>query len=126
MNFFFNEFNCLPFGFNISPYVFTKVMKLVTSFLRSKGLISIIYLDNFLLMGRTFNACLENIQISVLLLQSLGFLINYEKSNLNPSNISEFLGFCLNSRRITVGLPSQNWETLLSLVNSFLKKKFVL
>ena len=118
------EFNCLPFGLNISPYIFTKVMKPVASSLRSKGLISIVYLDDFFFIGRTFDACLENIQISITLLQSLGFLINYEKSNLNPSKIFEFLGFCLNSKTMTIGLPSQKQETLIKLINSFLRKKF--
>lgn len=31
------DFNCIPFGLNIAPYIFTKLLKPVTKFLRSQG-----------------------------------------------------------------------------------------
>lgn len=39
------EFNCLPFGLSTAPYVFTKLLKPVMEFLRSNGLISVIYVS---------------------------------------------------------------------------------
>ncbi|CAD6227319.1 GSCOCG00011975001-RA-CDS, partial [Cotesia congregata] len=42
------EFTCLPFGFCESPYVFTKLMKPVMTYLRSMGFLSVIYLDDIL------------------------------------------------------------------------------
>ena len=77
------EFNCLPFGLDIYPFVFTKIMKPVVSHLRGKGLSSVIYLDYFLFFGTTFEDCLYNVQTSIKLLQSLGFVINYKKSFFN-------------------------------------------
>lgn len=49
------QFTCLPFGLCTSPFVFTKVMKPVINPLtiRSKYLLSVAYLNDFLLMGRT-------------------------------------------------------------------------
>ena len=65
------EFNCLPFGLNISPFVFTKIMKPVVSYLREKGFFSVVYLDDFLLLGASFEASLHNVQTSIALLQLL-------------------------------------------------------
>ena len=43
-------------------------------------------------------------------LQKLGFRINFEKSILAPSEIKEWLGFVINSRRITVSLPQRKTD----------------
>ncbi|XP_043481257.1 uncharacterized protein LOC122510567 [Leptopilina heterotoma] len=47
------EFNCLPFGLCTAPYVFTKLLKPVAQKLRSEGLLSVIYLDDILLIARS-------------------------------------------------------------------------
>lgn len=62
------EFNCLPFGLNIAPYMFTKIMKPVISFLRNLEFMSVIYLDDLLLLGKSYSNCLRNINASVELL----------------------------------------------------------
>ena len=116
------EFNCLPFGLNISPFVFTKIMKPVVSYLSEKGFFSVVYLDDFLLLGASFEASLHNVQTSIALLQSLGFVINYEESSLIPNSNWEFLGFDLNSESLTLGLTSQKRDNLIFLIDIFFKK----
>lgn len=49
------EFLCVPFALGTSPYIFTKIMKPVAENLRSQSLLSIIYLDDFLLIGKSKN-----------------------------------------------------------------------
>ena len=44
------EFTCLPFGLAVAPCVFTKVIKPVVGFIRSKGVWCVVYIDDFLLM----------------------------------------------------------------------------
>lgn len=51
------EFNCLPFGLNTAPLVWTKIMKPVIEHLRSQGFVSTIFLDDLLLIGRTYREC---------------------------------------------------------------------
>lgn len=51
------EFTCLPFGLSTSPMVFTKIMKPVMTSLRSRGLLSVIYLDDILCLGETKSLC---------------------------------------------------------------------
>ena len=45
------EFNCLPFGLNVAPYVFTKLLKPVAAYLRKRGFTSVFYLDDILVIG---------------------------------------------------------------------------
>lgn len=78
------EFRCLPFGLSTAPYTFTKIMKPVISYLRELGFLSVNYLDDLLLLGKSYEVCLENIQVTCNLLESLGFIINRKKSEMKP------------------------------------------
>lgn len=101
------ELNVLPFGLNTAPYVFTKMMKPIAKLLRTCGYLSKIYLDDLLLIGRSYKECLDNIVITTKLLCSLGFIINEEKSNLIPSNCCKFLGFNIDSKKFIISLPDE-------------------
>ena len=117
------EFSCLPFGLNISPYVFTNILKPVVNYLREKGQLSVIYLDDILVLGNSFDDCYQNLKTTIDLLKSLGFLINYEKSDLKPSKICPYLGFLFNSTNLSVELPHDKRTNLRCLVEKFMKKQ---
>lgn len=116
------EFNCLPFGLCTAPFVFTKLMKPVAQLLRSEGLLSVIYLDDILLIANTKELCQENVTRTREVLESLGFILNIEKSCLNPSQQCKFLGFIYNSIEFTVELPQEKREKILKLVKIFQNK----
>lgn len=101
------QFNCLPFGLNCAPLLFTKIMKPVISILRNKGFISVIYLDDILLMGETFLQCQKNVEETTALLEILGFVINTNKSEIIPSQKCKFLGFYYDSIQMSVSLPRE-------------------
>lgn len=63
------------------------------SFLRRRGFVSVIYLDDLLCIAPDRQSCTENVEASVTLLNKLGFIINYKKSELIPNNRCKFLGF---------------------------------
>ena len=44
--------NVLPFGLNLSPWIFTKALAVVVTFLRSLGISVIAYVDDFLFAGK--------------------------------------------------------------------------
>ncbi|XP_066596921.1 uncharacterized protein [Prorops nasuta] len=73
------EFVCLPFGLCSAPFIFTKLMKPVVASLRERGFLSVVYLDDILCLGKDEASCKNNIQETIGFLESLGFLINYEK-----------------------------------------------
>ena len=50
-------------------------MNPVVSVLRTEGLLSCVYLDDFLCLGSDKNSCLVNTEKTVSLLENLGFLI---------------------------------------------------
>ena len=106
------EFTCLPFGLNVSPFVYTKILKIVVNLLRSRGFTSVIYLDDILIIDKDFYKCQQNIRETINLLESLGFIIRYKKSNLRPSTRSCHLGFILDSETLTVELTKKKIKNL--------------
>lgn len=118
------EFCCVPFGLSSAPRLFTKLMKPVVSCLRKNGFVSVIYLDDFILMGNSKKLCTTNVQVTLQLLQRLGFMINYKKSNLIPSQNCKFLGFQFNSLLMSVELPNDKRARTHKLISTFCKQQF--
>lgn len=114
------EFSCLPFGLCTAPFVFTKLLKPVLSTLRKKGILSVVYLDDFLILGNSYETCLEHVNFTVSLLRKLGFIINEDKSQLQPSVKCKFLGFVFDSVNMTLEITQ---EKRLSIYNDILKIK---
>lgn len=86
------EFQCLPFGLSSAPRVFTKLLKPVMALLRKRGIQSLIFLDDMLLMTE-LKELLEQLTQEVLaLLRLLGVRINWEKSHLAPTQVIIYLG----------------------------------
>ncbi|XP_057339462.1 uncharacterized protein LOC130676967 [Microplitis mediator] len=119
------EFVCLPFGLSSSSHVFTKLMKPVISFLRLRGFYSVLYLDDFLCLGSTFEECAENLRVTIDLLERLGFIVNRKKSMLTPDWRCRYLGFILDSHSMMVELPEDKRKALLDQINIFQHKKEV-
>lgn len=115
------EFSCLPFGLCTAPYVFTKLLKPVMECLRSNNILCVIYLDDILCFGNDYTQCLNNVQFIVKLLQTLGFIINREKSCLTPSKNCRFLGFIFNSSKMILELPSEKKEKIKHYLQHFMK-----
>lgn len=115
------EFQCLPFGLSLAPLVFTKLLKPVISYLRDKGLLLVVYLDDILCIDNTYNSCRNSVMKTVNLLSELGFIINKKKSNLIPNQKQPFLGFVLDSRNMSLNLTDQKRLKILSQVKHMYK-----
>ena len=100
-------FQGLCFGLNTAPRIFTKLLKPVAAFLRQRGVRMILYLDDFLILGSTYQEAQSHTALAVSLLESLGFAINREKSRLIPTQIITFLGFVIDSTVETLSLPQE-------------------
>ena len=99
------QFTSLPFGLSTAPRVFTKILRPVVRCLREMGIRCVIYLDDILIMSQVKDLTHQHTWATVDLLESLGFLVNYQKSVLKPAQEISFLGFVLNSKRKEVRLP---------------------
>ena len=106
------HYTCFPNGLSNCPRYFTKLMKPVYSFLRSKGHLSTAYIDDSYLQAQSYNDCLENIEDTFSLLQSLGFVIHLEKSVLTPCTEINYLGFIFNSLHMIVKLKREKAEKI--------------
>ena len=117
------EFTCLPFGLSTSPYVFTKVMRTVIEYLRGKGLMSSIYLDDILCIGKNRQSCLENVTITIETLKSLGFIINETKSCLVPNTRCRYLGFVIDSNKCVIDATEEKRKNLSRITKEFKDKE---
>ena len=64
------------------------------------------FLDNFLNIGSTKGKAEEDFKHTRLLLESLGFTVNLEKSQSEESTRMEFLGFLIDTIQMKFELPS--------------------
>lgn len=67
------QYTCLPNGLSRAPRLFTKLLKPVYASLRSKGYVSVAYIDDSYLQGETYEQCLQNIQETKEPFEQLGF-----------------------------------------------------
>ena len=63
----------------------------------------IIFLGDMLVMVQTLKEISQAKETLIFLLQNLGFVINFKKSQLTP----EFLGLVINSVNMTLALPQE-------------------
>ena len=96
------QFTCLPFGLATSPREFTKLLRPVVSLLRQHGVKLHVYLDDWLIWADTLEEAQLHAQTTIKVLQFLGWIINFEKSDLTPSQDFLFIGMQFNTRRFTV------------------------
>ena len=108
------QFSCMPFGLCSAPRTFSKILKPVASSLREKGIRCVFYLDDILILGSSSPECLNNTKLTVNLLQSLGFVINEEKSKLVPAQQVEYLGFLINSKNMSLSLNQEKLNRIIS------------
>lgn len=116
------QFTALPFGLATSPFIFTKIIRPVTTKLREEGLQSVVYLDDFLLLGATEKECSSNVKATVKLLTSLGFIINYKKSEPSPAKTKKFLGIVFDSSELSMSIPHERRAKLRKQVYDMSKK----
>ena len=91
------QFTVLPFGLSTSPRVFTKILKPVLAYAHLHRVKLHMYLDDWLLNPGTRQEAHEQTSWLRSLCQKLGLVINLEKSDLIPSQVSTYLGIELDT-----------------------------
>ena len=71
-----------------APLEFTVVAKEVKLMAIHKGIRIHQYLDDWLVRARSHQTCLQHTQILVKICQNLGWLVNLDKSELDPNRSS--------------------------------------
>ena len=114
------QFLCLCFGLGPAPRLFTKLMKVPMTLLRRLNIRLIIYLDDILIMGSSTEEVLMARDTVIYLLEALGFVINWAKSVLEPSQKMEFLGIMIDSMEMTMLLTEEKITQLTKLCQNTL------
>jgi hypothetical protein len=86
------QFRSLPFGLTTSPYVFTRVVKAVGVYVRSRGMSLLQYLDDWNTMAPSRLASQSHTGFLLSLTEGLGLIVNQAKSELVPAQKFNFVG----------------------------------
>ena len=70
------------------------------------------YLDDWLVRATSHQTCLQHTQTLIALCRALGWLLNKEKSELDPKQVFNFVGYQFDLREGKVRPTPERWQTL--------------
>jgi hypothetical protein len=83
----------------------------------------VIFLDDILLLNSSEEGARKDLETALDLLQNLGFIINWEKSVVSPTQIMEYLGMVVDSIRMTFSLPNIKVKEIKKLCESAIENR---
>ena len=117
------RFRCLPFGISIAPRVFTKLMRTVVERLRLMNIRLVIFIDDILVIGHSKEQCQQDSNKILKMLITLGWTINWEKSNLIPTQTIQFLGMKIDSHNMLFKVPREKLKSIKKDIEWLLNRK---
>ena len=108
------KFIAMPNDYGPATRAFTKLMKPPFSFLRSEGHLSVIYVNDCYLQGDSFTKYAENVVRTIEILDSLGFYIKTDKSEIIPEQQIIFFGVIIDSLDMTITLTNEKKQKILN------------
>ena len=113
----------LPFGASSAPGIFHRLTQSVRRMMVKRGFHGIIvYLDDFLIIGQTYEECKRAFDTLCELLVALGFTISPSKV-VKPCQTLTFLGVEINTTNLSFSLPKEKIKVLKEVLLSFCDKK---
>ena len=86
------QFRAMPFGLNIAPRTFTKLIAHMVKVMASEGIWCLPFLDDLLILAASREECLLKLQKAMEILEEFGWIINKEKSRTEPQQVFQWLG----------------------------------
>ena len=114
------QFKVLCFGLSTAPQVFTRVMAPVSAILHSLGIRLRRYLDDWLIQASSREQVLLALRTVLRLCNSLGIVVNWEKSQLVPTQRIGYLGVLLDLVNFRASPAQKRVDKLLSIGDVFL------
>ena len=112
------QFTALCFGLSMAPQVFSRVMAPVSAILHSWGIHMCRYLNDWLAQSSSRESLL---QVVLDLCRELGIIvINLEKSNLEPSQVVQYLGVVIDAQTFAASPSPERISRLQSTAGEFL------
>ncbi len=117
------SFNCMAFGLNIAPRLFTKHLQPVIAHLRdSHRFRMVVYLDDIMQFHQDPCELSTNARTTFQLLENLGWKLSLKKCHLEPSQKLIILGFEINTIDMMARIPSDKLRALKSELNITLER----
>ena len=117
------QFRALPFGLSTAPMEFTAVVKEVKLMAQSQGIRIHQYLDDCLIRAPTEDSCHQGTQSLLALCQELGWMVNMQKSELEPQQVFDFVGYQYDLLNGLVRPTQNRWEALQQKVTGLLQNR---
>ena len=113
------QFTTLCFGLSSAPQVFTRVMAPISSIMHRHGFRLLRYLDDWLVLGSTFQDLVRARDFLLWLCLRLGVMINLSKSSLDPTQTLDYLGMTLETSPLRVSPTLKRVQKLSLLLHQF-------
>ena len=107
------------------PDFFTKLFKPILALLNYHGIRHVSYLDDMLLMNQCPHELKLQTSFVCKVLMYLGFLLNLEKSVVEPTQKITFLGFELNTKTRTISIPDDKLQGITQHCKSLLGQQSI-
>ena len=114
-------YTVLVFGLTSAGYIFTKVLRPLITDWRLKGFRVLFYLDDGFNIADSETSCKSSTETISKTLTAAGFLINIEKSQLEPRQSGEWLGFHIDTRTMLYTVPQKKIEKLKTRLNEVME-----
>ena len=101
------KFTVLPFGFSVGPYIFSKVMRPLVRYWRSKALSIVVYLDDGISAAQSFSKCEEHLLLVRSDLFKSGFVPNKCKCQWVPFQVICWLGIFWEFKNNPIFIPPE-------------------
>ena len=108
------------FGLSTAPMEFTVLAKEVKLIAIHKGIRIHQYLDDWLVRASSHSICLQHTQTLVKMCQDLGWLVNTEKSELEPKQVFNFVDYQFDLRSGRVRPTPDQWQGLQEKIQALL------
>ncbi|KAL0477206.1 hypothetical protein AKO1_005596 [Acrasis kona] len=118
-------YTTLPFGLNIAPREFSKVVGAAVKILRMENILLFFDLDDILILAPNRETSLRWTARTVELFQELGFIISAEKSVLTPTQRIEHLGVLFDLEVGKLVLTEKKVDKIRCMVKEFVQRKTV-
>jgi hypothetical protein len=112
----------LPFGARKSPSIFQRITESITRMMAIRGFTVMVYLDDFIIVEKSFSNCKNAYEVLLSLLQELGFSISWKKVG-PPSQRLVFLGVFIDSVKGELAVPEDKLLMLKSDIAEWREKR---
>lgn len=100
----------LVFGSSQSPFLFCRFTSAINRIFRREGIVSVVYMDDFLFFGSSAEACRRSMERAFEIFAELGVRIKAEKTVLPTQQLS-FLGVGIDVQRQCLFIPEEKRST---------------